>query len=394
MSISTLPLAYCTNVHPGRSADEVIAGIETYSAKIADSVGGDLAVGLWFARPVATELLEDSASLERLTKTLAEHRLPCYTLNAFPFGDFHAERVKRDVYKPDWTDPERFDYTRDCAKLLAEIMPEGVEGSISTVPLGYADPGVDEAFLDLCRQRLIALAESLDELHEETGRVIRLAIEPEPFCLIETTPQACEFFESLVRAAEEQGKGDIVRQHIGLCYDVCHQAVEFEDVSESIRSIADAGIRINKVQISCAIRLEQPADAELRRELSQFAEPKYLHQTFAASEGKVVTRASDLSGELCESPEKDFESADEWRVHFHVPVNAERVGRLGTTRPQLVEALQAVAELEYAPHLEIETYTWPVMRAGEATDIADGIADEVTAVRAMLGMDGDSENEG
>ncbi|QDT38646.1 metabolite traffic protein EboE [Stratiformator vulcanicus] len=386
MSISTLPLAYCANVHPGRSVDEVVAGLRTYSSVISREVGGDLSVGLWLARPVATELLDDETAAASLRPVIDDAGLSCYTLNAFPFGDFHAERVKHDVYQPDWTTPERLQFTKDCARLLADLMPEGVEGSVSTVPLGYSENEPSPDFMATCRQQIIETAQFLDELHDETGRVVRLAIEPEPFCVLETTPQAVAFFGELFDSAGDAEA--VVRQHIGLCYDVCHQAVEFEDITESIRAVAEAGIRLNKVQLSCAIRLEDPSNKQARDELAAFAEPKYLHQTFGAKSGRVVCRTDDLTSQLCHEPSPDFAEADEWRIHFHVPVDAQELGCLSTTRAQLNEALLAIDGLEYAPHLEIETYTWPVMNRAEAPaaeqSIISGIAREVIAVREQL----------
>ena len=108
-----------------------------------------------------------------------------------------------------------------------------------------------------------------------------MAIEPEPFCLLETTPETIQFFEILWDTADKAGIGGLVRQHIGVCYDVCHQAVEFEDADTAIRELAMADIRINKVQISCAIELDKPSDDKARQALATFAEQRYLHQTFA-----------------------------------------------------------------------------------------------------------------
>jgi len=386
MSLSTLPLGYCTNVHPGRKLDEVIAGVRRYTAAVGERIEQPLAAGLWLAEPVVRELSVSADAIEQLKGVLDENALVCYTLNAFPFGDFHSERVKEQVYIPDWTTTARRDYTLNCGRLLAEIMPEGVEGSLSTVPLGFKELcGTGEAFIDECIVRLIETAKTLDDLHDETGRVVRLAIEPEPLCVIETTPEAIAFFKTLFERAADAGVGDAVRRHIGLCYDVCHQSVEFEDVTESIASLNRVGIRINKVHITCAVRLEQPGTNNAGREaLRHFVEPRYLHQTFArVGEGKTLHQ-TDLDAALCDSPSPEFAAADEWRVHFHVPVDAEEIGPLRTTRPDLKLALDAIAGLEYAPHLEVETYTWGVLPGEKKPELADGIAAELLATHKLL----------
>lgn len=385
MSLSTLPLSYCTNVHPGMSMDEVVRGVTEYTAPTRRQLGAPLAAGLWLAQPVTAELKADPQKLTTLRQVLADNDLVCYTLNAFPYGNFHSERVKEEVYRPDWSEPARLDYTRDCAKVLAELMPEGVEGSISTVPLGFKQMPHDEDFLDRCIDNLLQLARGLDDLHDETGRVVRLAVEPEPLCVLETTDETLRFFERLRQRAADAAAGEIVDRHIGVCYDVCHQSVEFEDAKESIGRLHAAGVRINKVHITCAIRLVDPANnADGREALASYVEPRYLHQTFARGADGRVRATVDLARPLCEVPPPEYLNADEWRVHFHVPVNAERLGPLETTRDDLQRALKAVAALEYAPHLEVETYTWAVLPGQTPPSLVDGLTAELTATRDLL----------
>jgi len=384
MSLSTLPLCYCTNVHPGRSLAEVEAGLDAFAVPIHEIFDGPLSIGLWFADPVSRELAA-SGRVASLRDRLAERGLSCHTLNAFPYGDFHRDRVKEQVYLPDWTSPERLEYTLRCAAILAELMPIGREGSVSTLPLGFQPAVVTAAFIDDCLANLIAAARALDELHSETGRVVRLAIEPEPFCRIETTPGAVAFFRELRERADAEGSRHLVDEHIGLCYDVCHQAVEFEEAAESIAALRAEGIRINKVQISCAVELPDPGrNAEGRAALGGYVEPRYLHQTFARIAGGEVLRVPDLTAELCLDPPAPFRDAECWRVHFHVPVDETHLGPLATTRPQLEAALATIAGLDYAPHLEVETYTWGVLPEGGRPPIVEGIAKELAATRKLL----------
>ena len=378
MALSTLPLSYCTNVHPGRTLAEVEAGLERYTVPVGAAYGQSVAAGLWLSRPVVAELLAMQGSVARFGERLRRRGLSCHTLNAFPYGDFHSERVKENVYLPDWTKPERLAYTLGCGKVLAGLLPEGVEGSISTLPLGFREFSQPAGFREACAAQIIECARGLAKIQADTGKLIRLAIEPEPFCILETTSQAIEFFEHF---------DDAVRAHVGLCFDVCHQAVEYEDVAESIRELDQAGVRINKVHISCALQLDQPKNnAEGRAALRHYVEPRYLHQTMSAPAvaGDDPGRAVDLTHELIESPGVDFLAADSWRIHFHVPVDADRIGPLGTTRPALKSALQAVAKLDYAPHLEVETYTWDVLPGAHSTDLADNLARELIATRNLL----------
>ena len=385
MSLSTLPLSYCSNVLPGRSVAEIKEGIERATLPIRERFGRPMSVGLWLPRSVIDELEQTPQGHGRFAEELAARRLPCYTLNAFPYGNFHDRRVKEQVYLPDWTREDRQTYTEKCAEVLTAFLPDGGEGSISTVPLGFKGANQDGDFEQSCLSRLMATAVSLDRLAKETGKLIRLAIEPEPLCVLETTAEALAFFERLWWAAERAKVSEVVRTHLGLCYDVCHQAVEFEDVADSIREIDRAGIRINKLHISCAIRLERPAEnREGIDALRHFVEPRYLHQTIARLPDGRLARTTDLSEDFLNAPGSEALSAEEWRVHFHVPVNLTRLGPLQTTKPDLERAIGAVSRLDYAPHLEVETYTWGVLPGEDAPDLVTGMAAELTATRELL----------
>jgi hypothetical protein len=196
-----------------------------------------------------------------------------------------------------------------------------------------------------------------------------------------------DFFPRLWRAADAAGLESIVRRHLGVCFDVCHQALEFEDVAASIASLKAKDIRINKLHITCALRLSDPRDAEARRELAAFVEPRYLHQTLARTPRGVILRRVDLDRGLCESPSAAFESAAEWRIHFHVPVHRKSIGRLQTTQAELKQALTTVAGLDYAPHLEVETYTWGVLPSRGPAPLIEGLTAELKAVQAWIDAD-------
>ncbi|GAB5443895.1 MAG: metabolite traffic protein EboE [Fuerstiella sp.] len=388
MTLSTLPLSYCTNVHPGQSVEEVVNGISEYTAGVRRQIDRPMAAGLWLARDVVTELHQSEAQLERLAQTLWQHDLSCYTLNAFPYGNFHSDRVKEQVYLPDWASKDRVQYTKDCAKLLAAMLPEGAEGSISTVPLGGRMNPTGPEFHATCLHHLVQMGRFLKDLHRETGRCIRLAVEPEPMCEMSSIPDdTVPLFRTLFEMADALSCEDTVREYIGLCFDVCHQAVLFEQIPRSIDQVIDAGIRINKVHITNAVELIRPAENAAGREVLQtFVEPRYLHQTYAkTSSGKILSRTDLLTEDIQKSPADEFLQAEAWRVHFHVPVYADELGPLRTTRADLQAALRRVAMMEYAPHLEVETYTWPVMPdATEQKGLVDQISQEITAAYDMM----------
>lgn len=391
MTLSSLPLSYCTNVHPGRTVAEVIDGLSSHSAEIQQKLDFPMAAGLWLPASAVRELTEEPEKMETLAQTLWQHDLCCYTLNTFPFGDFHSERVKEQVYLPDWTSQARVIYTEECANLLGQLLPEGAEGSLSTVPLGGRMNPHGPEFHAVCFANLIRVARHLHVLHQSTGRKIRLGLEPEPMCEMSgTAGWTLPVFHRLFEQAAALNCESLVREYIGVCYDVCHQAVEFEDVRHSIREFVRHGIRINKVHITNAAELPDPAkNKEGREALLQFVEPRYLHQTYAQfSDGHVESRLDLLTEDILRNPADAFLKADRWRVHFHVPIYAESLGPLKTTRPDLAAALLEVARLDYAPHLEVETYTWPVMPGDSSaaeTTLADRIAMELQSAGELLG---------
>lgn len=390
MSLSQLPLSYCTNVHPAQTVAEVLTGLKTYTGPVARRLQRPLAAGLWLAHPVIRELLADSSQRAMLAATLADEGLVCYTLNAFPFGDFHSERVKDQVYLPDWSHPDRLRYTQGCAEVLSELLPADHEGSLSTVPLGFKGHSHTHhvqtvSFYDDCCSQLLQFTRFAARLYAETGKRIRLGLEPEPCCLLETSDETMQFFDRLWSLAEANDLLDEAQTTIGVCYDVCHQAVEFEAATHALESLRNFGIRVNKVHITHAVAAASPLqNPAVRAALEQLIEPRYLHQTFARQSHGAPVSVLDLSAELLETPPPAFAESDEWRVHFHVPIQLEQLGPLRTTHAELVEALTTIARWDYAPHLEVETYTWPVLPDGQRQPLVEGLTDELLAAYRLL----------
>ncbi|OWK43506.1 metabolite traffic protein EboE [Fimbriiglobus ruber] len=380
--LSRLPLGYCANVHPAQTFADLLGGLDRYTVPVMRRIGRPLAAGLWLARPVVDEVLAIPDGIARLAAEVKARGLTVHTLNAFPYGDFHAARVKERVYLPDWTTAERLAYTERCAAVLAGLLPDGGEGSISTLPIGFKGFDSPPGFLQAA-ERLTDCALTLARIADDTGRLIRLAIEPEPFCLLETTEETTAFFHVLWEVARARGAERAVRQHVGVCYDVCHQAVEFEDPAACVAALDRAGVRVNKVQVSCAVELSNPGGAG-REALRQFVEPRYLHQVFARLRDGRTVGVVDLTDEFLNAPGPEFEAAEVWRVHFHVPVDAQRIGPLETTRTALVPALAAIAALSYAPHIEVETYTWSVLPGDGASDLVTGLAKEIDATQKLM----------
>jgi sugar phosphate isomerase/epimerase len=355
-------LGYCTNVHPYDGLDGLLDTLGEDPAELRRRLvetgrlpeGETLGVGLWLPGAVAAEVARDPAPLQ---DALAHHALHAFTVNAFPYGDFHAGRVKDEVFRPTWADTERVDYTLDAATALAALLPEGATGSVSThtggyKPWGEAGPGEDAIAAGFLRA-----AEGLADLHDATGRRIVLAMEPEPLSFLETTAEVASFFERRLLPA-----GDAARRHLGVCFDACHQAVQYEDMAEALGALRAADVPIAKVQLSSAIRVADPA--RQLEALRPWAEDRWFHQVVARGADGSVTSIPDLGDALAD--EAAAARADEWRIHFHVPLFAESLdeaGGLGTTQADLAALLALVADASVTPHLEIETYSYGMIPA-------------------------------
>lgn len=336
-------ITYCSNIHPGEDWRETFSALRQHIPAIKAAVSPTRAfpIGLRLSRRAAGDLTE--AENRVFTDWLTEQDCFVPTLNGFPYGNFHAGRVKEAVYLPDWRDPERGAYTRLLADLLAGWLPDGVIGSISTVPVGFKGV-VEWDDLPRVKVQLVAVLEHLRRIREERGRTILLALEPEPGCLLETTEDVLRFFDGIDLPAETRG-------FLGLCYDCCHQAVEFEDPADSLGMLAGADIAIAKVQVSSALHLDMPVP-EL---LAPFNEPRYLHQVVVRRRDGRLLRYNDLDLALSGHA---AEAGDVWRCHFHVPIFSAGEGAYGTTRAFLEAILPGLPDDML---LEVETYTWDVL---------------------------------
>jgi sugar phosphate isomerase/epimerase len=375
MRLAHLPgdvhLTYCTNIHAGESWPEVRDSLASHlpPIKAAVSPNAPLGVGLRLSAIAAQALIEPAAFAE-LREFLSRHDLYVFTINAFPYGPFHGTRVKEDVYQPDWLTPERLTYSDQTADILAQLLPDGMTGSVSTVPGTFKAVAAKRADAPRAMADTIARhVAHLVALERRTGREVVLALEPEPCCFLETIDETVDFFRDHLHAdasaavvAQATGlspaqAGDALRRHVGVCYDICHGAVEFEDPGDAFARLSTAGIRIAKLQLSSALRL--PAvDADTERTLKRFDDGVYLHQVVQRRDG-AIARHVDLAPAFAALRAGD--AGGEWRVHCHVPVFLEVAGGFHSTQPTLKAALACIKAGFVSPHLEVETYTWDVL---------------------------------
>lgn len=383
-------LTYCTNIHPANGWEAVYANLRQYAPdlKARLSPSAPFGIGLRLSAREARELLENDR-LEEFRAFLQGAGLYVALINGFPHGAFHGTVVKAAVYAPDWQDEARVRYTLDLIEILRRLLPDGVDGGISTAPLSYKPwlSNNDARAWEAITQNVARIAAALVRVRQSDGRMIHLDIEPEPDCSIENTDETLEFFETRLLAAGARFLGDSLGvsvadarerllEHVQVCFDCCHFAVEYEDAAGAIARLRDAGIRIGRVQLSSALHVRLPEDpaacAGLAERLRAFADSTYLHQVIEQS-GRTLRRYPDLPDALARAPQA---ASKQWRIHFHVPLFTARYDRFGSTQDYVRDVLRTILRTGATRHLEIETYTWDVLPAGLKRDLLESIARE------------------
>lgn len=402
MKIKDLHLSYCSNIHAGESWDATFRNLKIYIPEVKKRLDfkGSFGIGLRLSQE-ASLVLERPEILQQFRDWLKQTNAYVFTLNCFPYGGFHRTKVKEQVHAPDWTTEDRLTYTLRCFRILAQLLPEGVEGGISTSPLSYrhwfvSDLEKNEAF-EKATTHLIAVAVELVRLQQETGKFLHLDIEPEPDGLLENSEELIRYFKewliprgrtSLAKqlGITETAAEKLIKAHLQVCYDVCHFAIGYEKPKEAFKKLKQAGIGIGKIQLSAALKLlipESPFERfSLGKRLGEFADTTYLHQVVGRTKEEGLISYPDLPQALAQlGATMDLE----WRVHFHVPIFLASYGTFKATQEDIVEVLKLVnANPSITKHLEVETYTWEVLPQDTHLTLGDAISRELAWVKEQL----------
>ncbi|MCA8979843.1 MAG: metabolite traffic protein EboE [Planctomycetes bacterium] len=390
-------VGYCLNLHPAGDLDQLFAGLREVTVPLRErlDVSEGFGVGLYLPASVAHALDADAAQRERLAATLADQGLDPFTANAFPFGGFHADGLKRAVFEPRWTQPERLAYTLAVARVLVDVQGEDAAPTLAiSTHCGRFGAFEGDEF-ERAAANWSRVAEALAELEERTARRVRLAFEPEPRSAANDTREWDRLVTRLLDDADDAQRARFER-YLGVCLDSCHAAVEFEDEREAWMRATGHGMALGKLQYSSALRVLEPgASPRAREALFALDEARYLHQTTARAKDGTWLRVDDLPQlrDACRDETSPWLEAPEWRCHFHVPVDLEelRGAPLSTTRDSadaLLDAALADCDAWGGPELgvEIETYTWDVLpgSARGGGGLVDGLEREYAHLCARL----------
>jgi hypothetical protein len=372
-------LAYCTNIHPAETWQETFAALQTNALALKERIAGEskllepFPLAPRLSARAAAELLEGDA-LEEFVAWVKENGCRVFTINGFPYGAFHGTRVKENVYRPDWTEPARLEYTLQLFRILMPFLQAGEQGSVSTLPGSFKAFAADETVMF---DHLIACAREIEAMSVASGCDLHLGLEPEPLGHFENTHETLAFFHRLWNYAED---ADVLRRRIGVNYDTCHFALEYDDCVESLELFRQAGVRISKVHLSAALALD-PQDADAIEVLRKFDEPTYLHQVLVRKPDGAIVRFTDLP----EFFAVGAGDAVEARVHFHIPLDADPLPPLRSTREHAAELLAyRNHQPEFCVHYEIETYTWGVLPGALQRPMVDHLAAEYRWVLERL----------
>ena len=361
-------LAYCTNVHRGEGWSETFSNLQTNTLKVRQQVcpSKPYAVGLRIGNSAAHELGQEK-NLNTFREWLEKENCYVSGINGFPYGAFHGQSVKESVFLPDWTDPSRLEYTQKLFDILAALNPPNHVGTVSTLPGTFKKFDRTASQIHELQKNIVICAEYLARLRDRTGVTLKLALEPEPLGYFENTQQTIDFFDQLRGQVATPG---LVDSFLGVCYDTCHFALQYEDASQSIEKLNSNGASVLKYHLSSALRLN-PTEAALER-LAAMQEPTYLHQCIGKASNGALIYFKDIPDALADT--NALKKFNELRVHFHLPVHSMPIEKDFSNTTDFLQKVLGVIMRQpgRAKELEIETYTWevlpPSLRSMDVTD--------------------------
>jgi hypothetical protein len=386
-------LTYCSNIHSGEKWSDHFLKLKENIPFIKRKISPvePFGIGLRLANSASLELRKQK-SLEEFKQWLDENDCYVFTMNGFPYGGFHNTVVKDQVHAPDWLSADRVAYTMRLAQILAALLPEGVDGGISTSPLSYkfwhSEQSLTSAF-ETATFNLLQVVDQLITINRATGKLIHIDIEPEPDGLLGNGKEFLQWYMQYLLpmgiayiqdryAINEDEASSMIREHIQICYDVCHFAVGYENHAHMIEQLRSLGIKTGKIQISAALRSPLPENTQNRKNyieaFKKFNEPVYLHQVVAMKKDGNLLSYPDLDVALTDALNPEV---TEWRAHYHVPLFVSNYGVLQSTQSDIEKVLSIHDRNMFTFHLEIETYTWEVLPEEMRLPLSESIVREL-----------------
>ena len=356
-------LTYSLNAYPVRNVQDIERAVFVHAEEIKNNIhtlrNDAFGIGLWIPSSVL-ETCMNEAWFDSMKEKLNTHNMYIFTINGFPYSQFHNTRVKEQVYVPDWTSKKRQDYTQNLADTLSRFLPEGMQGSISTLPLMFGR-NRPEHEIKTAVQRLMDTVLYLRKIDAQKKKHIILALEPEPGCFLETTDTVIELFTHIIPTygfpyirdtygISVRDAREYISRYLGICLDIVHAHVMFEQPYEVIRILHANNIKIAKIHIGAALILPQ-IEHNISDTLSQYNDDVYLHQTVVRDTSGTLHYFQDIP----EALQASF--AGEWRIHYHLPLTKKVHEKAYRHSHTTYHTLFRYAYQLGVRHFEIEIYT-------------------------------------
>ncbi len=123
---------------------------------------------------------------------------------------------------------------------------------------------------------------------------IIISIEPEPTCLIEKSQEFINYFNNWIKPLYKKysiNNKKNIKNIIGICYDICHFAVQFEKHEKILNNLEKENIIIGKLQISSALKINddrtKKENKQIIKNLNVFKYSSFLHQINNINKNKI-----------------------------------------------------------------------------------------------------------
>nr|YP_010478809.1 hypothetical protein N4K71_pgp085 [Neustupella aerophytica]UVI61114.1 hypothetical protein [Neustupella aerophytica] len=394
-------LTHCSNIYPGNSWEEIFnnlkVNIPLIKAKLSPTQ--PFGIGLRLSYKAAFEL-SIPKNINIFKNWLYQNNCYVTTINGFVYGEFSNTSIKETVYDPDWSTKERYDFNYILILISSMLCLPGKEIGFSTSPLGYKfGLNKPDTILKEGSEYLLSLLELLIEIYKTEGKLIHIDFEPEADCILESIDDIVKFFNQIslkIRCRQKMllsKAKKLLCRHVRICYDICHQAVQFEDHIKNFDVLNKTKIKIGKIQISSALDIKfcQFEPNFVVNELEKFNDNIYLHQAVERKPDGTLSRFRDLP-EVIHYIQNMSNSKQDWltwnlegfrnvRLHFHVPIYIQNIisqkyAIFSTTYKDIIAVIEYIKHFPITSCLEIETYTWEVLPKYLKLDLLSSIIKE------------------
>lgn len=358
-------ITYCSNIFKNNNGTQLLNSLNKYKKEFKSYKD----ISICVSNNIINELNEKKNLNKILTwKKINKKNIPL--INGFVYKNFHQNLIKENIYYPDWTKKERFNFTKNTIFFAQKINKRSKICGISTLPITYKLWIKNNTKYNIKKaiNFFFEILKILIKIKKYKNILIHIDIEPEPFCLLEDCKDFIYFFKSwILPELEEKIKiylnvkknkaKNVITKHLNLCFDICHSAVMFENQKLSLDLIKKFKIKIGRVQISSAIKIKKINKHNFNH-LNFLNKSPFLHQSLMKLNNLKYIKNNDFKNIKI----INNEIIKEIRIHCHVPIYKKKItNNIYTTQKELKNSLMNILKYDFTRNLEIETYTYNML---------------------------------